>query len=218
MSAFNIDSNRPSERDPAQPAFWDSYYRSNNRPWEIAGVPKQLAHHIEANVAIWRRATVLIPGCGNPHELPAIAASSKRVCAIDFSEPAVAFAKTQFSSLSGQIRHADFFVTTVKTLFADDAQIDLIYERAFLCALPHRARQAYADRMAALIAPGGLLVGYFYLHPQAASMPKGPPYAMTFAELNRLLSPHFRCELEWPGLEDHPAFSDRSRFMAWRRR
>jgi hypothetical protein len=216
--SFEVDPSRPAERDPAQAAFWETFYQANNRPWQAQGTPQRLQEHLEWLSDRWGAARVLIPGCGYPNELQAISAAAKDVVAIDFSATAVQQAKAAFASIAHKIHCVDFFNFDLQALLPEltTPQIDVVYERAFLCALPHRARAAYAERMAQLIRPQGVLIGYFYLRTDGEL--KGPPYAMRFGELQKLLGVSFRCELDVSGKEDHPVFKDHSRFMLWRRR
>jgi hypothetical protein len=215
---IDIDPNRPAKRDPVQAAFWETFYQANNRPWQVEGTPQRLQEHLEWMSERWRAARVLIPGCGFPNELQAINAAAKDVLAIDFSVTAVQQAKAAFPSVAHKIHCVDFFDFDLQALLPELTApiIDVVYERAFLCALPPRARAAYALRMSQLVRPQGVLIGYFYL--RADGEVKGPPYSASFRQLQALLGPSFRCELDVSGKEDHPVFRDHSRFMLWRRR
>jgi hypothetical protein len=233
MTAIDIDSSRPPERDPAQSAFWETYYAANNRPWQVEVVPSRLKEHIDKNIKLWRDASVLIPGRGLPYEIEAIHESARSVVAIDFSKTAVAQAKIAFPSMARSIHFADFFEFNPRDILGSNAHhadthessYRIVYERAFLCGLPKRARESYASTMAELVAPGGVLLGFFYLSIEEekhkskddVQQKKGPPYAMSRTELDALLVPNFICEVDETGNEDHPVFRNASRFMVWRR-
>jgi thiopurine S-methyltransferase len=106
------------------------------------------------------------------------------------------------------VREADFFA------FTPEPRCELIYERAFLCALPPALREAYAERVAALLPPGGLLAGYFYLGDTRG----GPPFAMPAAELDALLTPAFDRIDDRASVAPLPVFNGQERWQVWRRR
>jgi hypothetical protein len=90
----------------------------------------------------------------------------------------------------------------------------LIYERAFLCAMPRALWPQVAERWAALLAPGGLLAGYFFFD----DAPKGPPFGIARATLDSLLLPHFTCIDDAAVADSIAVFQGKERWMAWRRR
>ena len=61
---------------------------------------------------------------------------------------------------------------------------------------------------------GGLLAGYFYFDDAA----KGPPFGITRAELDALLSPAFECIADEAVEDSIPVFAGKERWMVWRRR
>ena len=105
------------------------------------------------------------------------------------------------------LRCADFFT------FSPAAAYPLIYERAFLCALPRKLWADWGRRVAELLAAGGLLAGYFFICDQA----KGPPFGILPEQLDELLSPNF-VRIEDAAVDDSiPVFSGRERWQVWRR-
>jgi len=90
----------------------------------------------------------------------------------------------------------------------------LIYERAFLCALPRKLWADWGRRIAELLPSGGLLAGYFFLCDQ----PKGPPFGILPEQLDALLNLNF-ARIEDAAVDDSiPVFSGRERWQVWRRR
>ena len=108
----------------------------------------------------------------------------------------------------GRVLEADFFQ------YQPPVPLDVIYERAFLCALPRAMWPQVAGRWAALLAPGALLAGYFFFD----THPKGPPFGIARAELDGLLAPYFQCETDEAVADSLPVFAGKERWMAWRRR
>ena len=104
---------------------------------------------------------------------------------------------------------ADFF----GDLLANE-RYEVIYERAFLCALPVARRAAWANRVAKLLPPGGMLIGFFYFDRTG----KGPPFAIESASLTSLLSAEFELIEERVPADSIAVFGGKERWQVWRRR
>lgn len=213
-------------RDPAQAAFWTERYASEFMPWDQRAVPDELARVVRGEVdAQWvprAPARVLIPGCGSSYELQCLADVGYDALAIDISSAAVERARGQVGAHGARVQLADCFV--IDTDPAHAARYDWVYERAFVCALPTRLWSRWAQAMAALVAPEGVLAGYFYFDPVAGALAidarRGPPFAMQPQELGDLLGPAFDCVVDRPvpPAASVPVFRDKERWMVWRRR
>jgi hypothetical protein len=106
------------------------------------------------------------------------------------------------------VREADFFAPLA------GAPFDVVYERAFLCALPRRLWPDWARRMAQLVRPGGLLAGFFYFD----AGERGPPFPMHGQEeLDALLIPAFERIDDQPVDDSIAVFRGKERWQAWRR-
>ncbi len=134
------------------------------------------------------------------------------VTAIDFSPVAVARAKQLLESIGlpgGAVIEADFFAPRWQA-----SPFDVVYECAFLCALPLALRADWAAQIARVTATGGALAGYFFINEDT----KGPPFGITKDALHALLSPHFDLiESRIPG-DSIAVFQGKERWMVWRRR
>lgn len=190
--------------DPRAPAFWDERFERGFTPWDRGGVPDALRRFV---AAADRPLTTLIPGCGTGYELAFLADAGWDVIAIDFSPAAVASAKAAAGQWGERVVEADFFAYR-------PPPPDLIYERAFLCALPRALWPQVAARWAELLAPGALLAGFFFFD----DVPKGPPFGIARAQLDELLAPHFACIEDQPVTDSIPVFAGKERWMVWRRR
>jgi hypothetical protein len=200
------DPNAPafSARDPNTAAFWDERFREGYMPWDQAGVPDAF----RAFAARHDARPVLIPGCGSAYEALWLAQAGWPVRAIDFSANAVAAARAQLGPQAGLVEQADFFS------YAPPFAVQWIYERAFLCALPPARRADYADRMATLLPPDGLLAGFFFF----GATPKGPPFGIERDELDALLASRFELIEDEPVADSIAVFAGRERWLTWRRR
>lgn len=192
--------------DPASPAFWDVRFEAEFTPWDQGAVPACLADYVKRHPA---PAPVLIPGCGAAHEIRLFAAAGWPVAAIDFSAAAVSKARALLGPLGEHVHEADFFADSPVM-----KSIEVVYERAFLCALPVTLRTAWAARMAALIPAGGRLMGFFFF----GQSEKGPPFGIDRDTLASMLSPAFDLIEDSAPPDSIPVFAGKERWQVWRRR
>ena len=192
--------------DPATPAFWDVRFDASFTPWDQCGVPQSLANYVTQNPAPKR---TLIPGCGSAHEVRFLAERGWDVTAVDFSPAAVAHAKRLLGAMADRVQEMDFFGEHLL-----HQRYEVIYERAFLCALPRQLWSAWAVRVAEIIPEAGQLIGFFFFD----SNEKGPPFGISTAALSELLSPAFELiETSTPG-DSISLFAGREKWQVWRRR
>lgn len=194
-----------ASRDPLTPGFWDERFERGFTPWDLNGVPAALREFVARTQG---PRTVLIPGCGNAYELVHLLDAGWHATAIDFAPSAVGRARQLAGPWADRVVEADFFA------WEPQGPLDLIYERAFLCAMPPRMWPQVAARWAALLPPGAMLAGFFYF----GESPKGPPFGIARAELEALLAPHFDLAEEGPVADSLPVFAGKERWMVWRRR
>ena len=191
--------------DPAAEDFWDQRYEARFVPWDAGRVPERLAAFVAAEPQPRR---VIVPGCGSAHDVRFFAANGWDVVGIDFSREAVAAAREVLGPHAGRVRRADFFAPIA------EAPFDLVYERAFLCALPRRLWGDWARRVAQLVPAGGMLAGFFYFD----AGERGPPFPLhDRAELAALLQPAFTCVEDEEVGDSIAVFAGRERWQAWRR-
>jgi hypothetical protein len=194
-----------SNRDPRVPGFWDERFERGFTPWDRGGVPQALRGFVAAAT---RPLATLIPGCGMGYELAFLLDAGWDATAIDFSSAAVASAKAAVGRWSGRVVEADFFS------FAPPRPLDLVYERAFLCAMPRGMWSDVARRWADLLPAGGLLAGFFFFD----DAPKGPPFGIDRERLAQLLEPAFVCIQDEEVADSIPVFAGKERWMVWQRR
>ena len=173
-------------------------------PWDAGGVPPKLRQWLEGQPS--RR--VLVPGCGTGYEVRLFVERGHDVVGIDFSDAAIEAAQRYLGSLSKRVRRADFFVL--------GGTFELVYERAFLCALPRARWPDWARRMAELVRPGGVLAGFFYLDDNE----RGPPFGVSRPRLKELLEPAFELAEDEgiPPAESILVFRGREIWQVWKRR
>lgn len=194
-----------ASRDPRAPQFWDERFAKAFTPWDRGGVPRAVRDFVARNPG---PLTALIPGCGSAYELVFLCEAGWDATAIDFAPVAVARGKALAGQWGERVVQADFFA------WQPARPLDLVYECAFLCALPPAMRPRVAARWAELLAPGGRLAGFFYFD----QAPKGPPFGIDRAGLEALLAPCFDLIEDVPVADSIPVFAGKERWMVWQRR
>jgi len=193
------------QRNPRDPAFWDERFEQRYTPWDKGGVPQDLQRFVNEAPGPLR---TLIPGCGTAYELVCLAEAGWDATAIDFSPAAVAQGKAAAGQWAERVVEADFFA------WQPEQDLQFIYERAFLCAMPREMWPRVAARWAGLLAPGAVLAGFFFFD----DVPKGPPFGIRREQLDALLTPYFDCVEERSVTDSIPVFVGKERWMIWRRR
>jgi SAM-dependent methyltransferase len=193
-------------QDSSRPEFWDTRFRGGVTPWDAGSVPSALEIWLKKRSSPLR---VLIPGCGTGYEVRAFAERGHDVLAIDFSDAALDAARRELGKLANRVRKGDFFSLQAEPF-------DVVYERAFLCALPRSLWTEWARRTAELVRPGGELAGFFYLDDNE----RGPPFGIAPSQLNSLLTTNFRLseELPIPAEQSLPVFKGKEVWQVWKRR
>lgn len=196
---------KPAHQRPETPDFWDKRFSEGVTPWIHGGVPAELEDFSARQPGQPR---TLIPGCGHAWEAGFLADRGWQVTALDFSPAAIETAREVLGAWPGQLLCADFFEFTPTTPY------DIVYERAFLCALPRKLWPGYGPRLGELVRPGGLLAGFFFFSDE----PKGPPFGTTPAALAEMLTPWFEPVEDAPASASIPVFAGGERWQVWRRR
>jgi SAM-dependent methyltransferase len=192
-------------QDSSKSDFWESRYRDHVTPWDAGKVPNALRAYTKR---IKPGCRILIPGCGSAYEARYLAENGFDVLAIDFSPAAVELAKKTLSSFGQIAKLADFFD------FDCGEPRDVIYERAFLCALPPPIWPQYASRTAQLLGTDGALAGFFFFK----DTEKGPPFGTTPEALHTLLDQYFELVEDTAVTDSIPIFQGTERWQVWRRR
>lgn len=145
---------------------WESRYASGDTAWDRGEVSPALRHWTSSGYLPTGR--VLVPGCGNGHEVAALVRSGRQVTAVDIASQPVARLAGQ---LAAQGLHADV-VQTDLLQWVPAEPFDAIYEQTCLCALEPNLWQQYEQRLADWLLPGGILLALFLQTGQRG----GPPY------------------------------------------
>ena len=107
-----------------------------------------------------------------------------------------------------RVIHADFFTYPFPHKF------DLIYERAFLCALSPARWRDYAARVADLLRPEGTLAGIFFY----GSEPEPPPFPLNDEQAFDLFGGQFRLVKSEPVGDSLQIYQGQLRWQEWQKK
>lgn len=185
-----------------KPDFW-------LRRWENSQIG---FHQQDINVhlrAYWQHldvaagAKVFVPLCGKSRDMLWLRAQGHEIVGVEIAEIALRdfFAENE---LTPRVRaqppferwetegislwRGDFFDLTA----ADLKDIDAVYDRASLIALPEDMRGRYVDKMAEILPPGTEILLITFSYPEGEM--KGPPFSVTDAEVQALYADRFQVE------------------------
>jgi len=150
----------------------------------------------------------LVPGCGRGYDVTLLASPDRVAVGLDISAKAIEAAEASYASMPADIQpprsSVEFKATSFFDLPEDDeSKFNFIYDYTFFCALHPSAREGWAKKMAAIVAPGGeLCTIMFPLEDNVTKfcygMNEGPPFRVTIESYTSLLEPlgfeHFRLE------------------------
>lgn len=196
--------NTENANDSSRPEFWNTRFAAGKMPWDCHGIPDRLKTYLSKT----QPGRALIPGCGSAYEVAAFHAVGWSVAAIDFSPVAVERAKHLLGPLGELVLLGDFFKHPL-----NETNVDVVYERTFLCALPPCMWKDYTSRMRELIRPGGKLVGFFLYGDE----PEPPPYPLTTTQAAELFARDFILTQDEPVTDSLPVFAGKERWQEWTR-
>lgn len=191
--------------DSGSSDYWENRYLKNDKPWDAGKTPSELQNYL-ANIK--KAGRVLIPGCGTAHEAHTFAEAGFDVYAIDFSSTVAKLAQISVGN-KANIIFGDFF-----SFDFGELSFDLVYERAFLCAIPRTLWTQYAKRQANLLRVGGQLIGYFIHDEKEQSL---PPFGLKQNELSTLLENQFTLIEKNEVQNSLPLFSGKEHWQIWER-
>jgi SAM-dependent methyltransferase len=172
--------------------FWEQRFLARQTPWDRGAPSPQLAVWLEAQALAPCR--ILVPGCGNGHEVAVLAQRGFEVTAVDYAPAAIASTRERLARTNVEATLVEADVLEWKPAAAFDA----VYEQTCLCALHPDHWRAYAERLQQWLAPGGRLFALFMqvTRPGATQgLIEGPPYHCDINAMRALfVSPRW----DWP--------------------
>ncbi len=160
---------------------WETAWSEGRTGWDAGAPVPALVELLESWEGEPGRA--LVPGAGSGYDALELARAGWDVTALDLAPTAARrFEELRdaqgVSADSARAEVADFFAWTPAEPF------DLVWDYTFLCAIEPDMREAWADAMWRLIAPGGVLVTLIFpIFDHADGAPHregepGPPYRL----------------------------------------
>jgi thiopurine S-methyltransferase len=167
------------KKDPR--SFWNNRYQQGETAWDIGYPSPPLKEYLDQIAD--KSLRILIPGAGNAWEAEyAWKQGFSRVEVVDIAPDAVSAFKQRVPDFpASQLHLLDFFEL--------EKEYDLVLEQTFFCALDPALRQRYAEKMQAILASSGKLVGVMFDEPMN---PDRPPFGGNTAEYMELFSSYFR--------------------------
>jgi cyclopropane fatty-acyl-phospholipid synthase-like methyltransferase len=157
---------------------WEQRYQDGQTGWDRGETSANLLHWIELDLL--KPCRILIPGCGNGHEVLTLAEQGFDVVAIDIAPTPLANLSGMLKSnnLSAQLIQADFFSWRPEKLF------DVIYEQTSLCALNPEQWADYEKCLYNWLGKGGKVFAQFMQTEQDG----GPPFHCEMSEMLNLFT------------------------------
>lgn len=136
--------------------YWQNRYQENQIQWDAGAITPPLKQY--ADQLTDRQIKILIPGCGQSYEAEYLHNKGfEQVYVADLAKLPLERLKERVPGFpADHLLHQDFFS------ISNEKKFDLILEQTFFCALPPELRSAYASKTAALLRPGGKLVGVLF--------------------------------------------------------
>ena len=188
--------------------FWDDLFVKGTMPWDCNQAPEELKRYLSrtSNDA----QSVFIPGCGAAYEVSHFVEHGHDVIAMDYSAEAVNLAKSKLGQHQDKVVLGDVFNEALFQTF------DVIYERAFLAALPRDKWEDYFAMIDRLLTRGGLLVGYFVIDDEYRS--RFPPFCLRSGELAERLESSFNLIESSPVTDSVDVFKGKEHWMVWQKK
>lgn len=157
---------------------WEQRYQQGQTGWDRGGISPNLLYWLE-NKKI-KPCRILVPGCGNGHEVLYLAEKGFDVTAIDIAPTAVANLNKILAEnkLHANVIQADFFN------WNPEQTVDAIYEQTSLCALSPDLWVAYEHCLYQWLKPNGKLLAQF----MQTGSEEGPPFHCDISTLLDLFS------------------------------
>lgn len=194
------------------PVDWRQAWKKGTTPWDAGTSPPALNHLLARGQIPAGR--ILVPGCGTGYDLATLARADREVVGLDLSDEARAAFLAVHADLPGSVCYevGDFFS------YEPEESFDFVWDYTFFCALDPQQRRAWAETMARLVRPSGLLATLLFPFEDPLSGREGPPWPINTDLVRSFIEVSFE-EMEVTEMEQtHPGREGRERLALWRRR
>ncbi len=158
-------------RNGYEQADWQKHYDEQDLSWDLGHVARPFVHLFDEKVI--PQGSLIIPGCGQGHEVIFFAERRFQVTGVDYSLGAVELLRRSLKKkgLEAKVLHRNFFDLDN----SHNRVYDSLLEQTFFCAIRPDERAAYVDIVSRILKPGGMLAGLFYETGEKG----GPPFNTT---------------------------------------
>ena len=177
-------------------------------PWDAKTTPQELKAYLENTLSSGQ--SVFIPGCGAAYEVVHFVDHGHDVIAMDYSQEAVSMAQSTLGKHKDKVVLGDVFNADFTHSF------DVIYERAFLAALPRGRWDEYFAMVDKLLPSRGFLIGYFVIDDDYRS--RFPPFCLRSGELAQHFEPRFTLIESSPVTNSVDVFKGKEYWMVWQKK
>ncbi len=193
---------------------WNSRYQEEDTPWDKGMPTPVLAEIEERHPDIFAGKNVAAPGCGTGHDVRWLAERAASATGLDIAPLAISRARALDPRQTARFEVADFLNPTPPHVDA----YEVVWEHTCFCALDPSLRPSYPQGAAAVLRPGGILAGVFFINPEMDTGETGPPFGVEPAELEAQLSAAGFALLDsWVPVTGFPGRIGRERVMILRR-
>ena len=167
--------------------YWNNRYLNQETGWDL-GEPspplKEVIDELEN-----KSAAILIPGCGNAHEVDYLLGQGfKNIIVIDIAPKLVETLELKYKeNAEVNIICGDFF--------EHEGLYDVILEQTFFCAIDPKLRPEYVSKMHLLLKPKGMLKGVLF---NRTFEKEGPPFGGNIDEYQVLFEKDFKVNFKAP--------------------
>jgi SAM-dependent methyltransferase len=169
------------EPDRSKAAFWQGLYNQRSDRWELGRPSPSLAAHLARRPP--PPGTVAVPGCGRGHDARLLARHGYRVLGFDFVPAVLRVARELAAGEQADVTFEERDVFDLTRSYS--GAFDGVWEYTCYCAIDPARRAEYVEILAAILKPGGWLLACFF---PMGERPGGPPFAVSEAEVRRLLA------------------------------
>ena len=157
---------------------WDHLYQTGSVGWDRGGSSHNLQYWLDSHLL--NPCRILVPGCGNGHEVLALAKLGFDVVAIDIAITAIENLEASLNkhNLKAELVLADFFS------WQPEKKMDAVFEQTSLCALSPDRWKDYEKQLYQWLKIKGHLFAQF----MQTNEEGGPPYHCSIDHMNALFS------------------------------
>ena len=167
--------------------FWENLYEINDIGWDLSEPTKAFVEII--NTLDLQNKKVFVPGCGNGHDVIALAKKGAEVYAVDFAEAPLLNIKNNPDFIENKIHliHSDIF--DISESYND--KFDYVFEYTCYCAIDPKYRIKYRDLIYKILNKKGTFISLFFPILKLET-DEGPPFGVDLTKTIEMFKNKFK--------------------------